>query len=67
MGHAWVIISRIATAPTTFVLLPGEVIALAKRNEKDGRPSYWLEPTDYEAEQFRDAWVRIGESAVAAI
>lgn len=64
MGHAWVIISRVGTTPTPFVLLPSEVISLAKRNEKDGRPSYWLEPRDYEADQFKDAWARIGNIAV---
>jgi len=60
MGDYWVIINRVATSPTAQVLLPSEVLALARRGEKDGRVSFWLQPTDYDKEQFREAWERIG-------
>lgn len=59
MGDYWVVINRVIDQPTAFVLLPGEVKALAKRGEKDGRVSYWLQPKDYEQDQFREAWHRI--------
>jgi len=60
MGDYWVIINRVATSPTAHVLLPSEVLALARRGKKDGRVSFWLQPTDYDKEQFREAWERIG-------
>jgi hypothetical protein len=60
MGDYWVIINRVATSPTAHVLLPPEVLALARRGEKDGRVSFWLQPTDYDKEQFREAGERIG-------
>jgi hypothetical protein len=66
MGDYWVIINRIATTPTTFILRPGEVLSLAKRGEKDGRISYWLQPKDYETETFKEAWERIGHGGVDA-
>ncbi len=66
MGDYWVIINRIATAPTTFILRPEEVLSLAKRGEKDGRISYWLQPKDYETETFKEAWGRIGHGGVDA-
>ena len=60
MGDFWVIINRIATTPTTYILLPGEVQSLAHRGEKDGRVSYWLQPGGYEQEAYLEAWARIG-------
>jgi len=61
MGDFWVVINRIASErPSAYVLLPSEVSALAHRGEKEGRVSYWLQPNDYDTEQFREAWGRIG-------
>ena len=60
MGDFWVIVNKVASTPSAFVLLPTEVRALAHRGEKDGRVSYWLQPSDYDQEQFQDAWNRIG-------
>jgi hypothetical protein len=60
MGDFWVIINRVATTPTAHVLLPSEVLALARRGEKDGRVSFWLQPPDYDKEPYREAWERIG-------
>lgn len=45
--------------PECFVLSRDEVHALANRNEKDGRVSYWLEIRDYRTGSFRDRWDRI--------
>ena len=61
MGDFWVILNRVAKTPTAFVLLPSEVKELAHRGEKEGRVSYWLQPGEYEREQFREAWHRIGK------
>ena len=60
MGDFWVIVNRVVSEPAAFVLLPAEVKTLAKRGEKDGRVSYWLQPREYEQEEFKDAWARIG-------
>jgi hypothetical protein len=60
MGDFWVIVSKVATSPSAFVLLPSEVKERAHRGEKDGRVSFWLQPTDYAQELFREAWERIG-------
>lgn len=60
MGHFWVIVNQVSTAPSAFVLLPSEVKELAHRGEKAGRVSFWLQPTDYDQDPFRKAWGRIG-------
>ena len=60
MGDYWIVINKVATAPSAFVLTPQEVLERVHRGEKDGRVSYWLQPGEYEQEQFREAWERIG-------
>ncbi len=66
MGDFWIIISRVASSPTAFVLRPSEVKERAHRGEKDGRISFWLQPVDYDQEQFREAWARVGNSGMEA-
>src|SRR5437763_723660 len=56
--------------PKCFILTPDEVRGLAHRGEKDGRVSFWLQPRAYEAEDYREAWARIGlgvQSDVASL
>ena len=60
MGDFWIIVNKVATTPSAFILTPEEVLKDARKGEKDGRVSYWLQPGDYEQERFRDAWERIG-------
>ena len=63
MGDFWVIVSKVTSeAPSVFVMLPSEVRGLAHRGEKDGRVSYWLQPTSYDRPEYRGAWGRIGRS-----
>jgi hypothetical protein len=59
MGDFWVIINKVATSPTAFVLTPAEVMERAHRGEKEGRISFWLQPTGYDQPQFKEAWERI--------
>jgi hypothetical protein len=66
MGQYWVILNRVATAPTAFILEPAEVKALAKSNVKDGKTTYWLDPPMYERAEFREAWQRIGQAKPAS-
>ena len=58
-GDFWLIVNDVVTTPSVFVLLPKEVRELASR-DKGGKRQYWLERRDYEQEQFREAWERIG-------
>ena len=60
MGDFWVIVNRITTKPSVFILSPEEVRGAAHRGEKDDRISFWLQPGSYDKDQFRDAWHRIG-------
>jgi hypothetical protein len=61
MGDFWIVVNRVTTAPTAYVLLPAEVKEGAHRGEKDGRISFWLQPKDYDQERFKEAWQRIGQ------
>ncbi len=62
MGHYWVILNQVLATPVAYVLQPAEVMALAKRQEKDGRVSFWLDPPQYEQDRFREGWMRIGHA-----
>lgn len=63
MGHYWIIVNKVATIPTAFVLEPGDVRALAKKNVKDGKETFWLDPPQYEKAEFREAWGRLGDAS----
>ena len=63
MGDFWIVVNKVATEPSAYILLPSEVTERAHRGEKDGRVSYWLQPTDYEHETFKESWARIGLGA----
>jgi hypothetical protein len=63
MGDFWVIVNNLASVPTSYILRPNEVRKRAHRGEKDGRVSYWLQPKDYAAAEFLEAWDRIGRGA----
>lgn len=54
----WVITMRAnSDAPTCFVLRLEEVQNLASQDKNGGR--WWLEPTAYDREEFREAWHRL--------
>jgi hypothetical protein len=60
MGDIWIIVNKVATSPSAFILLPSEVKELAHRGEKEERISYWLQPKSYDQPQFHENWERIG-------
>lgn len=60
MGDYWLIINNVGKEPNTFVMKPEEVKSLAHRGEKNSVVSYWLQPTSYDAPEFKEAWGRIG-------
>lgn len=66
MGDFWVIVNKVVSKPTAFILTPNEVKRLAHRGEKEGRVSFWLHTNAYETDQFREAWDRIGRGDGAA-
>jgi len=59
MGDFWVVVNNVSASPVAYVLIPSEVRRLAHRGEKDGRISYWLQPSAYCIEDFREKWDRI--------
>ena len=61
MGDFWVIVNNVKNVPQTYILLPKEVKKFAHRGEKDGRVSYWLQPSAYCLNKYQDAWTRIGK------
>ena len=60
MGDYWIIVNKVASGPSAFILLPSEVKALAHHGQKEERVSYWLQPTRYDQPDFRESWHRIG-------
>ncbi len=60
MGDWWIIVANAATNPECFVMKPDEVRRLAHRGEKDGKVSFWLQPNQYDTDEFRERWDRIG-------
>lgn len=56
MGDYWITIDRVISDPTAFMLLPEEIRSLDDRGERDGRVSYWLHPTKYDGDAYRNAW-----------
>ncbi len=61
MGDFWVVVNNVMSDPQSYVLRPKQVKRLAHRRERDGRISYWLQPSAYCVDRFHDAWDRIGK------
>jgi hypothetical protein len=59
MSDFWIIVISLAQKPTAFIMKPTEVKERAHRGEKDGRVSFWLQPTAYDQPFFREAWERL--------
>lgn len=56
----WVItVNANSDVPCCYVLSLDDVRRLASR-DKGGEQRYWLEPRDYEQDEYREAWHRIG-------
>jgi hypothetical protein len=64
MGDFWVIVNDVLEIPNAFVMLPSEVKENVHRGERDGRVSYWLQPSSYDKEEYREAWNRIGRGDI---
>lgn len=60
-GDLWVIVNNADTNdPHAFILLADEVKKSAQKHEKpDGEISYWLKTSEYEKEEYKEAWNRL--------
>jgi hypothetical protein len=68
MGDWWIIVIKIATDnPECFIMKPDEVRRLAIRAKKSAVPWYYLPPTRYATDKFRNAWDRIGPGDLTAL
>ena len=59
IGEYWIVVTRIATTPIAYVLSQKEVRSRTHKAEKDGKASYWIEPSQYEVEEFKNAWPKV--------
>jgi len=66
MGEYWIVVTRIATDPIAYILTREEVLIRTHKAEKNGKASYWIEPSLYEIDQFRNAWPKAQVAAGAA-
>ena len=65
MGDFWIVVNSIGTGrPRSYILLPHEVRAMARRTEKEGKVAHWLEPKNYAIEAFEEKWQRIGSPSM---
>lgn len=54
----WVItVNANSDSPTCYILALEDVRRIASQ-DKGGKQQYWLEPRDYERDEFREAWGR---------
>ena len=63
IGNFWIIINKVnngSKEPNAFIMLPKEIQRLARKTEKNGIVAYWLQPTDYDKAEFKEAWSKIG-------
>ena len=60
IGDYWIIVNEITKEPKSYIMKPRDVKYLAQREEKEGKVSYWLEPSAYCTDDFHEAWDKIG-------
>ena len=66
LGDWWIIVSGVATEPECFIMRPDEVSKRAVRDQNKTR-AYWLPAKQYQTDEFRGRWDRIGPSDVALV
>ena len=59
IGNYWVIVYKVVDNPVAFIMKPEEVKQRAHRGERANKVSYWLQPSTYDIDDFREAWNRI--------
>ena len=64
LGDWWIILNKVqSTTPECFIIRPTEVSKLAVR-DAGGERAYWLPAKQYQTDEFREAWHRIGSGDV---
>jgi hypothetical protein len=63
MGDWWIIVIGAVSDPECFIMRPDEVRKLAVRDQGGAR-AYWLPAKQYQTDEFREAWHRIGSGDV---
>jgi hypothetical protein len=62
MGDWWIVLNKVTAGnPQCFILKPEEVKDRAHKGEKNGKVSYWLQRKNYEVDEYRERWDRIGQ------
>lgn len=57
LGDYWIIVTEaVSDAPKCYILKPEDVRKGAVRREKDGKVSFWLQPSKYAVEEFEENW-----------
>ena len=65
MGDFWIVVNSAPDShPSAYIFHPAEVLQFANRNEKEGKPSYWLEYKTYSQALYGEAWDRIGRGDI---
>ncbi len=64
MGDWWIIVTKASTTdPVCFIMKPNDVKKRAVRDQ-NGAQAYWLPHKQYDTDEFREAWARIGPGGV---
>jgi len=67
LGDWWIIVSGVTTdPPECFIMKPDEVTKRAVRDQNKAR-AYWLPIKQYQTDEFRERWDRIGSGDVALV
>ena len=62
LGDFFVVCRKVnSDNPECFILTPAEVRDLAHKGEKNGKTSYWLQPKQYETDNYKEKWGRFGQ------
>jgi hypothetical protein len=64
LGDWWIIVSSAAAdPPRCFIMTPAEVRSRAVQDQNKDR-ARWLPPKQYQSEEFRERWDRIGSPTI---
>jgi hypothetical protein len=67
LGDWWIIVNDAATdVPECFIMKPDEVGKRAVRDQNEGR-AYWLPAKQYQTDEFRRRWHRVGPGDAALV
>lgn len=63
MGDFWIVVTKAAgPVPDVYVFTPDEIKEMAHQ----GGNTWWVEPTLYDKEKYKEAWDRIGQAPASS-